>query len=73
MKNKKWDKYLHGHLYYVVGLLSLTLFFMTIVQAIYTHIVEKNFMLAAMYYLIASVFLAVVKRAYSRGRGHYKY
>ena len=68
-----YDSYIKGHGYYFGSLISLALFFLVIVQAAYTHVKEMNIQLAALYYFIAVLLLAITRRCYHRGKGHYRY
>ena len=63
----------HAHLYYAGSILALTLFFLSIVQAIITHVSYANVQLATLLYFMAAVFLAIARRCHKRGKGHYSY
>ncbi|MFH1510403.1 MAG: hypothetical protein ABIF10_01830 [Candidatus Woesearchaeota archaeon] len=66
------QKYGHGHLYYACALITLTLFFVTIVQAVMTHL-GGELGLAVLMYFIAVLLLITSRRCFARGAGHYKY
>jgi hypothetical protein len=65
-------KYHHAHLYYIAGTLTLTLFLVSIVQAILTH-VDGQLWIALLEYLISVLLLLITMRCFSRGKVHYKY
>lgn len=73
-------KYGHGHLYYLVAVVSLALFIFCavqgiLVQAFMTDIQSVNYTLgfALLSYIIAVLFLAIAIASYNRGKGHYPY
>ncbi len=67
------EHFKHAHLYYAGMILSVPLFFISLVQAIITHVSQKNLYLAILEYFIATMFLVIARRCYRRGRGHYMY
>ncbi len=68
----KYQHYAHAHLYYAGGILSLALFFLTLTQAVITH-VSGNLYLAFLQYFMAVLFLAIARRCHRRGKVHYSY
>jgi hypothetical protein len=71
---KKIDhqKYHHGHLYYICGVITMTLFFATIVQAVIMH-VNDWLGIALLEYFLSTMLLLTTWRCFHRGHGHYKY
>lgn len=71
-------KYGHGHLYYFCAILSLSLFLVSLVEAIvlqvYSFIFESYLVFTSfLVYIIAILFFIVAIRCFVRGHGHYKY
>lgn len=66
------QKYGHGHLYYACAVITLTLFFVSTVQAVIMH-TSGEIGLALLEYFVAVLLLVISLRCFKRGAGHYKY
>jgi hypothetical protein len=66
------QKYHHAHLYYICGIVALTLFFFSVVQAVIMHL-DGITLIALLEYFISVLLLVISIRCFSRGKVHYKY
>jgi hypothetical protein len=66
------EKMMHGHTYYLVGIIAAVLSILCLVEGIIFQIDEQIY-IAALLYFLAVGFAVIMHRSTKRGRLHYKY